>query len=586
MLPARNSIKLWGSEDTDLKFIGRSRLITGAVILVLIGGWVTVSKIRTAGANKPTIETAKVEKGTVVSSVSASGVLQPLTTVDVKSNAGGQVEVLAVDVGTVVEPGQLIAKIDPTDSRTAFNQAEADLSAANARMSQSRESLTLQKEQNTSQLQNSTQAYEASKARLAQAEVQAKVQPTLTKAAIKQADANYKAAQQSLRQLKEAGVPQGTAQVKSAYDSAMAAMDNAKRNLDRQQGLFDKGFISAGQLDAARLAYDTAKAQADSAKEKYDTVAQDYDAQLQSAQARLDQAEAALENAKANAVQDQIRRQDVLAARAALSQAAASLASTKSNAHQIPIKAADIRSSEASIVRSQAAVDNAKTQLNYAVIKAPRAGVILQKYVEVGSIIQSGRSSVAGTGSGTSIVQLGDLSRMFVLASVDESDIAQVEEGQTVDITLDAYPDEIFEGVVTRIDPQTVTQQSVTTVPVTVEIKDPDARLKPGMNATCNFIIDRRENVLVVPTEAVKDQDGKYSVTVIEKGTQVERKVEVGLAGDETTEIVSGLKEGEEVVTAVIESQSRQSSQGGSGGSRGGSRGGMPMGGMGGRGFH
>jgi len=536
-----------------LKHIGRSRLITGAAILVVIVGWVTVSKIRTAQANKPTIETAKVERGTVASSISASGVLQPLTTVDVKSNAGGQVEVLAVDVGTIVEPGQLIAKIDPSDSRTAFNQAEADLSAANARMSQSKESLTLQKEQNVQQLQQATQAYEAAKARLAQAEAQAKVQPTLTKAAIRQADANYRSAQQSLRQLKEAGVPQGTAQAKSAYDSAMAAMDNAKRNLDRQQGLFDKGFISAGQLDSAKLSYDTAKANADSAKERYDTVAQDYDAQLQSAQARLDQAEAALDNAKANAIQDDLRKQDVAASRAALSQAATSLASAKSSAHQIPIRAADIRSSQASIVRSQAAVDNAKTQLNYTTITAPRAGVILQKYVEVGSIIQSGRSSVAGTGSGTSIVQLGDLSRMFVLASVDETDIASVEPGQSVDITLDAYPDELFEGVVTRIDPQTVSQQNVTVVPVTVEITDPDARLKPGMNATCSFVIDREENVLIVPTEAVQDQDGKYSVTVIKGGKQTERRVEVGLTGDQNTEIVSGLKEGDMVVTSVIE---------------------------------
>ncbi|HET6454562.1 MAG TPA: efflux RND transporter periplasmic adaptor subunit [Armatimonadota bacterium] len=536
-----------------MKHIGRSRLITGAAILVVIVGWVTVSKIRTAQANKPTIETAKVERGTVASSISASGVLQPLTTVDVKSNAGGQVELLAVDVGTIVEPGQLIAKIDPSDSRTAFNQAEADLSAANARMSQSKESLTLQKEQNVQQLQQATQAYEAAKARLAQAEAQAKVQPTLTKAAIRQADANYRSAQQSLRQLKEAGVPQGTAQAKSAYDSAMAAMDNAKRNLDRQQGLFDKGFISAGQLDSAKLSYDTAKANADSAKERYDTVAQDYDAQLQSAQARLDQAEAALDNAKANAIQDDLRKQDVAASRAALSQAATSLASAKSSAHQIPIRAADIRSSQASIVRSQAAVDNAKTQLNYTTITAPRAGVILQKYVEVGSIIQSGRSSVAGTGSGTSIVQLGDLSRMFVLASVDETDIASVEPGQSVDITLDAYPDELFEGVVTRIDPQTVSQQNVTVVPVTVEITDPDARLKPGMNATCSFVIDRQENVLIVPTEAVQDQDGKYSVTVIKGGKQTERRVEVGLTGDQNTEIVSGLKEGDMVVTSVIE---------------------------------
>ncbi|MDI6827232.1 MAG: efflux RND transporter periplasmic adaptor subunit, partial [Armatimonadota bacterium] len=174
---------------------------------------------------------------------------------------------------------------------------------------------------------------------------------------------------------------------------------------------------------------------------------------------------------------------------------------------------------------------------------------------EVGTIITSGRSSFAGTGQGTSIVQLGDCSRMFVLASVDETDIAKVEVGQAVDITLDAYPDELFEGKVTKIDPQTVVEQNVTTIPVTVEIENPDARLKPGMNATCEFIIERKENVLVVPTEAVRDEDGKYTVTVIKNGKQIERKVEIGIAGDEFTEIVDGLKEGEEVVTAVVERQ-------------------------------
>lgn len=546
-----------------MKFVARRKLILGAAIVVLIASWITISKVRSVRANGPTIQTAKVERSTVVSTVSASGVLEPLTTVDVKSNAGGRVDVLAVDIGSVVEPGQLIAKIDPTDTRTALEQAEADLSAANARVSQSEEALSLQKEQHATQLQQAEQACEAAKARLAQAEQQAKAQPTLTKAAIRQAEANHRSAQQSLRQLKEAGAPLGTAQAKAAYDQAMAAMEKAKRNYDRQQGLYSKGFISASQFDAAELEYDSAKAQADSAKERLDTVGQDYDAQMKVAEARVDQAAAALENAKANAIQDELRRQDVAAARAALSQADAALESARANARQIPIKAADIRASKAQVIRSKAQVENARTQLDYTIIKAPRAGVILKKYVEEGTIITSGRSSFAGTGQGTSIVQLGDLSRMFVLASVDETDVANVETGQNVDITLDAYPDEIFEGIITRIDPQTVVEQNVTTVPVTVEITDADARLKPGMNATCDFIVERRENVLAVPTEAVRDQSGKYMVTLMKNGRQVERQVEVGVAGDESTEILSGLKEGEEVVTAAIESETGPAGPGG-----------------------
>jgi len=538
-----------------LKHTYRRKIAVGAAISVLVATWVTVSAVRSARNQKPTVETARVERGTVTKSVSATGVLQPLTTIDVKSNAAGRVDVLAVDVGSVVKPGQLIAKIDPTDSQTALNQAQADLAAANAKLAQARESLALQEEQTASQIQEAEQAYEAAKARLAQAEAQAKAQPELSRSAIRQAEASYAAAKETLRQLKEAGTPLAVAQAKAAYDQARAALDKSERQLERQQALYEKGFVSASQLDVARADYQTAKAQMESAKERVATVSQDYDAQMKAAEARLEQAAAALENAKANAVQDRIRMQELAAAKAALKQAAASLQAARSNARQNRIKMADIRSAQAQVVRSRAQVDNARVQLDYTTVRAPRAGVVLARYVEAGTIITSGRSSFAGTGAGTSIVQLGDLSRMFVLASVDETDIAQIEPGQQVDITFDAYPDEIFEGKVTRIDPQTAVQQNVTTVPVTVELDTPDPRLKPGMNATCEFIVERKEGVLVVPSEAVKEDEGSYSVTVIRDGKQIRRKIEIGIAGDENTEVVSGLKEGETVVTAVIEPQ-------------------------------
>lgn len=536
-----------------MRFLRNRNTILWGIEILLVVSWVIVSNIRAVKANEPMIQTARVERGTVVSSVSASGVLRPLTTVDVKSNAGGRVEVLTVDVGTVVKAGQLIAKIDPTDSQTALNQAEADLSAANARLSQSQESLLLQKEQSKSQIQQAEEAYQAARARLAQAETEAKVQPILTKSTIQQAEANHRAAVHALEQLKVAGMPQGMAQAKAAYDQAKAAFDKAKLNLDRQRRLYEKGFISANQFESTQLEYETAKAQFDSASERMKTVKDEYDTQLKAAEAHVEQTKAASDSATANAVQADIKRQEVMAARAALKQAEAALAAAKSSARQVPIKAAEIRTARAEIVRSEAQVENARTQLDYTVIRAPRDGIILQKYVEVGTIITSGRSSFAGTGQGTSIVQLGDCSRMFVEASVDETDIAQVEIGQTVEITLDAYPGELFDGIVTKINPQTVVEQNVTTIPVTVEIQNPDARLKPGMNATCNFIVDRKEDVLVVPTEAVTEEDGRYTVTVMKNGKQIEREVTVGITGDETVEITSGLKEGETVVTAVIE---------------------------------
>jgi len=143
-------------------------------------------------------------------------------------------------------------------------------------------------------------------------------------------------------------------------------------------------------------------------------------------------------------------------------------------------------------------------------------------------------------------------------------------------VSVEAYPDELFTGKVTKIAPQSVTDQNVTTIPVTVEIDMPDARLKPGMNANCDFITGRAENVLRVPSEAVKEDDKGDVVTVMKDGKQVERKVEIGIAGSDYTEIKKGLKPGENVVTAVITLTNADGSMGGGqtrnsgmGGSRG-----------------
>lgn len=535
-------------------------IFVGLLVLIIVLS--VVWKVRSSNASKLPVETAVVKRGTVVSTVSASGVLQPLTTVDLKSNAGGRVDVLAVDVGSVVKAGQLIAKIDPSDSRTALNQAEADLSAAQARLSQSKETLALQREQYIAELRQAEKAYAAAKARLTQAEAQAGVQPALTKSAIQQAEANLNSAEEALRQLKAAGVPQGMAQAKATYDQAKATLDRTRRNFERQQSLYEKGFISANDFESAKLEYDTAKAQFDSANERMQTVQEEYKAQVRAAEARVNQACAAFESAKANAVQDELRRAEVLAARADMEKAAAGLSVAKSNARQVPIKAADIRASEAQVVRAKAEVENARTQLDYTIITAPRDGIVLKKYVEVGTIITSGRSSFAGTGQGTSIVQLGDCSKMFVLASVDETDIAQVKVNMRVNISLDAYPGEVFKGRVTKIDPETVVEQNVTTIPVTVEILNPDARLKPGMNATCDFVVDVRRNVLMIPSVGVKERDGHYTVTMLQNGQQVEREIRIGIAGDEYTEVVSGLKEGDVIVTSAGEFTPAQSTGG------------------------
>lgn len=593
------------------------KIVLLLVILGVIGGVAYAVRMKTQAREKPEIRTAKVERGDVTSTVTATGTLQALTTVDIKSKAGGRVDKLAVDVGTEVKPGQLIAKIDPSDTLLVVQTATADMAASKAKVKQAEDNLRLQEADNAAQLLQAQEGLRAAKIRLAQAKKEAAVQPDLTKTSIGQAQASYDAAVQALRELETATIPQERASAqaaydeakanlnsalesqnmlekatlpqdlaaaKAAYDQAVANVDIANKDLKRQTDLRAKGFVAQSVVDTAQNRYDLAVAQAASAKEKMNTIKAEHQSDLQSARHRVAQAragvdstkrkldtldaehaavlasarskvaqaKAALDNARANSIQDELKKDDVAAATAAVKQAQAALDTALANKIQLQVRAADIATAKSEVASSDAKVKNAQTQLDQTTITAPRAGVILQKYVEEGTIITSGTSAIA---QGTNIVQLGDISRMFVNVLVDETDIGSVDLGQKVDITVDAYPSTLFEGKVTRLDPQATTTQNVTTVLVVVEVDNPDKRLKPGMNATCDFIVDEAKDALLVPNEAVHENDnGESTVTVLKKdGTQEIRKVETGIVGKDSTEIRSGLKEGEEVVTAIIE---------------------------------
>jgi HlyD family secretion protein len=523
------------------------------VVAIAIASAGAVIRARNGKEQKAEIKTAKVERTDVTSTVSATGVLQPLTLVDVKSNAGGKVEEMRVEVGDYVKSGQLIARIDPTDSVTQLDQADATLKRDTARLRQAQEQLRLQKSQSKSQIAQAQQQILTARARLRQAQNNAETQPNLTRASIAQAEANLRAAEQTLRELRVATIPQTKTQAEANLSEAETSLVTAKRNLDRQKELQERGFVPDSTVDAAASQYQSAKSAHDMAKRKLDTVDQEHEAELAAAEARVAQADAQLDAARRNQVQDKIRLDELEAARASLKQAESELELAIANQRQIQVRESDIIAAEAAIVSSEAGVRQAKKNLEYATIVAPRDGIVLQKYVEQGTIIASGRSSVV---QGTNIIQLGDVSRMFVLCQVDETDIASVEVNQKVDITIDAYPSEIFEGKVTRIDPQAKVEQNVTTIPVTIEIDSPDLRLKPAMNATCEFITAKHENVLAVPNEALKENDGTYTVIVLQGEKQETRPVEVGIASTDMTEIREGLKEGETIITQIIEPES------------------------------
>lgn len=514
----------------------------------------------------PPLQTVPVTRQTVSSSVSGNGVLQPVTTVEVKSNVGGQVVQLLVEEGDTVQSGQMIARIDPADWQSALDQAKADQDSARARVDQASQTVTMQQLQTNASISSAREAREAARQRLAQAQQQAAIQPDITRETIRQAESSLESAKASLQQIRQAGIPQKAASAKAAYDQARAAYEQATRNHERMQALLAKGFVPRSDADTAEEQYVSTHAQMESARIRYETTQADTAQELRDAEARVDQAEAALRIAQANKIQDQMKRQEAEAARAALKQADAALLAALAAARQDRIKQADLLQAQAQMQKANASVTNARTQIGYTTITAPRSGVVVKKYVEEGSIVTAGRQAMAGSGQGVTLIEIADISRMQVLVDVDETDIGRVQLGQQVETRLDAFPDEVFAARVVKIAPKATITQNVTTVPVTVELTQSDPRFKPQMNATCEFLIDRKPHVLAAPSEAIMNAPDGASVMVLHDGRPAKRRVTCGLVGDEFTEITSGLAEGERVIIPDEAPADRQQQRGPFGG--------------------
>lgn len=186
--------------------------------------------------------------------------------------------------------------------------------------------------------------------------------------------------------------------------------------------------------------------------------------------------------------------------RSQLERAAELLAANIITQQEYEQAALDEANAAAQLVRAQYAVELARERMNDVSIRAPIDGVIIQRSVEEGQIIQSATSGISG---GTTLLLMADLSEMEVRTLIDETDIGRIQAGQPVRVTVDAHPGRVFEGQVLKIEPQAVIEQNVTMFPVLVRLDNSEGLLLPGMNAEVQIEISRRENVVAVPSAAV-----------------------------------------------------------------------------------
>ena len=282
-------------------------------------------------------------------------------------------------------------------------------------------------------------------------------------------------------------------QAKADAEVAKVTLEQRKKDLDRQKGLFDKKLISESDYDAARLAHEQANSQ---------------------------------------------------------------------------------------FVRAQAALSINTERLADTEIRSPLEGLVLSRQVEEGQIIASGVSSYTG---GTLLYTIADMSQVYVIADVDETDIGRVQLGLPSRVVADAYPEREFEGKVLRIAPLAKVQQNVTMFEVTVLVDNSDGLLKAGMNANVEMVIDQATDAILVPVGAVQtsmarpDSAGGHAgmarmtdsggarhsgsspggrpgrhmrqfVQVVESGKTVDRPVKVGLTSLDFAQILEGVQPGDSVI--------------------------------------
>ncbi len=172
----------------------------------------------------------------------------------------------------------------------------------------------------------------------------------------------------------------------------------------------------------------------------------------------------------------------------------------------------DYANSQATVLRNRAALDLRAQGVEEATVRAPVGGTVIEKSVAMGQVIASGTGTAGG---GTTILKMADLTKVRVRTLVNETDIGKVRSGLPATVTVDAFPDRPFTGVVDKIEPQAIIQQSVTMFPVLVSIDNLSGLLMPGMNGEVSIETEHRENVIAVPNDAVRSANEIVSVATM-----------------------------------------------------------------------
>ncbi|MGA1876041.1 MAG: efflux RND transporter periplasmic adaptor subunit [bacterium] len=321
-------------------------------------------------------------------------------------------------------------------------------------------------------------------------------------------------------------------------------------------------------LEAARARLKSAKQELMIAEEKLKITRMNIKAEISSTRAAWEDAEnkaqreeQLYEKKLSSREELDTRKTEAIRAKSAYEQVLARQEELKALTMELELKRQAVQLEESKFRSAKIDLEIANQRLDDTRILSPIEGVITTKNIQIGQIISSGIENIGG---GTTLLVVSDLSRIFVIASVDESDIGKIQLGQKAEITVDSFPDLKFPGQVVQIATRGNSVSNVVTFEVKIEVLgDKKSLLKPEMTANVKIVAQEKSEALIVPEEAITfSTEGPLVKVMSSDGTIRSRAVTLGLSNGRTAEIVQGVEEGERVLLTPGQIHSQWSNTG------------------------
>lgn len=437
---------------------------------------------------------------------------------------------LNVAPGQEVAEGDVLARIDPASLERAVEQAEADVLSAQETLDAALSPVTeLELQKAKLAVTQAETALEQAKERLADLQ---STDLVAAERAVSRAAYNLQSAKVNVT------LTEYSTTVRRDVRDLEYAVDWHERKLRDLEAQYLQELVGQDEVEAQREALEDNQSRLADAQAKAS-------AALDAAAYKVSEAEEALSKAKAALadLQEGPTPLEVAQASDQVAQSEYNLAKAEDDLERLQAgpDEKDVELAQARLEAAEASLEEAKAALEATTMLAPFAATVISVGAEVGDLVSSG----------TIIVGLADLTELRVLASVDETDISQVEVGLPVRVTFDSFPGREFQGQVLEVPLEGRVSQSVVTyqVPISLEGTE-DTELKSGMTANLEIIVGQRENVLLVPVLAVQQGDVGQVVLVQDSpdAAAVEVPVEVGVSDGIYAEVLRGLNEGDQVV--------------------------------------